>query len=66
MKKIALAILSIILTASLTSCDKECVCTIKEGNVVVKTAVVGEMSKEECDTFIWVLPVGTNYNCSQN
>lgn len=66
MKKIALAILTIILTVSLNSCDKECVCSIREGETVVESAVVGEMSKEECDSFIWVLPVGTTYNCTQN
>jgi hypothetical protein len=26
-------------------------------------AVVGQMSKEECDTFFWAVPAGSTYTC---
>lgn len=66
MKKIVLAILSIGTLALSTSCKKECVCKIMVDDKVVDSAIVGEMKKEECDTFFWAVPADSHYYCEQN
>lgn len=63
MKKICLVIVAVILIGSLSSCDKDCSCSIIVEGVETQTAVVGQMSKEECDTFFWAVPVGSTYTC---
>ncbi|MDR2979677.1 MAG: hypothetical protein LBV02_04465 [Bacteroidales bacterium] len=63
MKKICLAIVSVILIGSLSSCDKDCSCSIIVEGVKSQPAVVGQMSKEECDTFFWAVPAGSTYTC---
>ncbi|MDL2296348.1 hypothetical protein LJC68_04250 [Bacteroidales bacterium OttesenSCG-928-B11] len=67
MRKICLAIMALVLFGSLTSCDKDCVCSVTDADgSAVGSTVVGQMSKDECDTFIWVIPPGSTYKCASN